>query len=55
MENTFYLFRGTQAKAEWVSDIMAGMVKWSELQTTGPDIKVERVSSLPSMPISWSG
>ena len=40
---------------EWVSDVIAGMVKWSELQTTGPDVKVERVSTLTSMPISYSG
>ncbi len=43
------VFRGTQAKAEWVSNIMTGMVPWSELQVAadGPDIKVEKVRDLP--------
>ncbi|CAK0787094.1 hypothetical protein CVIRNUC_010310 [Coccomyxa viridis] len=36
------VFRGTQAKAEWISNIVCDMVEWSELQTYGPTIKVER-------------
>ena len=42
------VFRGTQAKAEWISNIVCDMVEWSELQTSGPKIKVERVRTLPS-------
>ena len=40
------VFRGTQAKAEWVSNFVCDMVEWSELQTSGPKIKVERVREL---------
>ena len=44
------VFRGTQAKAEWVSSIVTGMVEWSELQTVKPRIKVEKVRELRSVP-----
>ena len=43
------VFRGTQAKAEWISNIVCDMVEWSELQTYGPTIKVERVRTLQGL------
>ena len=40
------VFRGTQAKTEWISDIVWQMVPWSELQQAGDsDIKVAKVMS----------
>ena len=39
------VFRGTQAKTEWISDIVWQMVPWSELQQAGDsNIKVAKVN-----------
>ena len=40
------VFRGTQAKTEWISDIVWQMVPWSELQQAGDsNIKVPKVNN----------
>ncbi len=40
------VFRGTQAKTEWISDIVWQMVPWSELQQAGDsNIRVAKVNN----------